>query len=331
MPRIGMNPMRGQKIDRSPARITLAVLTYLPQEIGYFEHRFDVTRLCIESLIANTPQPYDLMVFDNGSCPLMKDYLVDLFNAEKIQHLVLARHNVGKLNALQSIFKTAPGEIVAYTDDDVFFLPGWLEEHLKILENYPDVGLMTGFYIRSHMRYATKSLEQFAERDDVQVEQGNLVPVEVEEHYAENMGRTWDQYQVEVEGLQDIRFDYKSLPALASAGHHQFVAYREVVLKALPQERDDHLMGKMVEFETRIDELGCLRLSTNEPVTRLLGNVVNSKILEEARTFGIKVDSYQSHQDQPSSKVKTKSPLLLRRILQSLYNQLHHYLYSERR
>lgn len=327
MPRIGMNPMRGQKIDRSPARITLAVLTYLPQEIGYFEHRFDVTRLCIESLIANTPQPYDLMVFDNGSCSLMTDYLLGLLNTNKIQYLILSRCNVGKLNALQSIFKIAPGEIVAYTDDDVFFLPGWLEEHLKILENYPNVGLMTGFYIRSHMRYATQTLEQFAERDDVHIEQGNLVPFEVEEHYAENMGRTWNQYQAEVEGLQDIRYYFKSLPALASAGHHQFVAYRDIALKALPQERDDHLMGKMVEFEIRVDELGYLRLSTNEPVTRLLGNIVNSKILEEARTFGIPVDSYQSHQDQPPSK----PPLLLRRILQSLYNRLHHYLYSERR
>jgi glycosyltransferase involved in cell wall biosynthesis len=324
-----MNPKRGQKIDQPPARITLAALTYLPQKIGYFEHRFDVTRLCLESLIANTPQPYDLLVFDNGSCALLTNYLRDLFDAGRIQYLILSQHNVGKLSALQTIFKTAPGEIVAYTDDDVFFLPGWLDEHLKILENYPKVGLMTGFYIRSHMRYATQSLERFAARADVQVERGSLVPIEVEQHYAENMGRTWDQYQVEVQGLQDMRFNYKSLPALASAGHHQFVAYRGTILEALPREWGEMLMGRMVDFENRVDELGYLRLSTNQPVTRLLGNVVDSKILEEARAIGMPVDSYQPYQGQPLSNGKGNPPALVRRVLQPLYNFLHRYLYSE--
>jgi glycosyltransferase involved in cell wall biosynthesis len=186
MPRIGMNPNRGLKTSQLQARITLAALTYLPEEIGYFEHRFDVTRLCLESLIANTPQIYDLLVFDNGSCPLLVNYLEQLHAAGKIHYLLLSKKNIGKIAALQMICKAAPGEIIAYSDDDVFFLPGWLEAHLQIMDSYPKVGLVTGFYIRSHMRYATRSLERFAGQEDVQVERGNLVPVAVEQHYVEN-------------------------------------------------------------------------------------------------------------------------------------------------
>ena len=37
MPRIGMNPSRGKKLDFKPARTTVAVLVYAPHEVGYFE------------------------------------------------------------------------------------------------------------------------------------------------------------------------------------------------------------------------------------------------------------------------------------------------------
>ena len=67
MPRIGMNPGRGKKSDYLPARVTVAVLTYNPNQLGYFQNRLNVTLTCLESIIANTSIPYDLMVFDNGS------------------------------------------------------------------------------------------------------------------------------------------------------------------------------------------------------------------------------------------------------------------------
>ena len=59
----------------------------------------------------------------------MVEYLISLNRAGKIDHLMLSKHNMGKLNALYRIMQSAPGEIIAYTDDDVFFLPGWLEAH----------------------------------------------------------------------------------------------------------------------------------------------------------------------------------------------------------
>ena len=201
MPRVGMNPGRGKKSDYQPARVTLAVLTYLPEQAGYFEHRLETTRLCIESLIANTPEPYDLLVFDNGSCTELVDYLRGMRDAGKIQYLFLSSSNVGKIGALQFIFSAARGEIIAYTDDDVFFLPGWLEEHLKIIETYPNVGQVTGFYIRPHMSYGNKSALAFAKKRGVKAERGLIVPKEWEQHYIDNMGRTWEKYNEEIAGL----------------------------------------------------------------------------------------------------------------------------------
>jgi hypothetical protein len=101
------------------------------------------------------------------------------------------------------MFNASPGEIIAYSDDDVLFLPGWLDEHLKLLETYPKVGLVTGFYIRSHLRYATQTIEAFSQQADVGSTRGLLIPRETEQHYIDNMEHL-GFYRQEVNGLEDI-------------------------------------------------------------------------------------------------------------------------------
>jgi hypothetical protein len=322
MPRIGMNPNRSHQTDYKPARVTLAVLTYLPENTGYFEHRFDVTRLCLESLIANTTRPFDLLVFDNGSCPKLVEYLCGLRDAGKVQTLILSSSNIGKIGALKTIFNAAPGEIVAYSDDDVFFLPGWLEEHLKLLETFPNTGLVTGFYIRDHVIYGMKSIEAFAKRPDVKVQRGLFWEEEWIQHYVDNMGRTLDGYVKETEGQQDVILEYQGVEAYASAGHHQFVTYRRVMQDALPKEWLTILMGRMVALENTIDEMGCLRLSTRQPVTRLLGNVLSPAMVEQARQYHLSVTSVVPKQESGLMKRIYRLPGV-RRVAHRVYNYLH--------
>jgi glycosyltransferase involved in cell wall biosynthesis len=322
MPRIGINPNRGQQSEYQPSRITLATLTYLPNQAGYFAERLAVTRLSLESLIAHTPKPYDLIVFDNGSCPELVSYLCQLRDQGLINYLILSGSNIGKISALQVIFRAAPGEIVAYSDDDVFFLPGWLDAHLKIMETYPRVGLVTGFYIRSHLRYATQSIEAFAKQPDVQVTRGLLIPCELEQHYIDNMGRSPDSYEQEVSGLEDIQFSYKGVSTLASAGHHQFVAPRQLMLDVLPTW-DKNLMGKMIELENAVDQLGYLRLSTPNPVTRLLGNVISAENSAEARRLGLSTQAGNVSKPKVSLTSRIIRLPIIKRLTLGLYNRLH--------
>ena len=322
MPRIGINPNRGQLTDYQPSRITLAMLTYLPNQAGYFAERLAVTRLSLESLIAHTPQPADLLVFDNGSCPELVSYLCQLRDKGLINYLILSSSNIGKISALQVIFRAAPGEIVAYSDDDVFFLPGWLDAHLKIMDTYPRVGLVTGFYIRSHLRYATQTIEAFTKQAGVQVTRGLLIPREMEQHYIDNMGRNWETYRQEVNCLEDIQLTYKGLSTLASAGHHQFVTNRALMLDILPAW-DRNLMGKMIELENAVDQLGYLRLSTISPVTRLLGNVISPENAVEAQRLGLLVQAGTVTIPRSGLISRIVHLPLIKRLTLGLYNRLH--------
>ena len=287
MPRIGMNPSRNRDTGFAPEKVTAAILTHVPHGEGYFEHRFEVLRLCIESLLATAGSLADVMVFDNCSSSKVVEYLNNLKAGNHIQYLTLSSRNIGKMDALQMIFRSAPGEIIAYTDDDVLFMPGWLDEHLKILETYPKTGMVTGFYIRSQMGFSVNSTLEFADRFDVRSERGHLIEKKWEQHYLDNMGRTWERYTEETRNLEDVRLSYEGVKALASAGHHQFVAYKQVILKALPNGWSGRLMGKMRELDDTVDKLGYLRLNTPFPVTRLLGNTLSEENAVECRQIGL--------------------------------------------
>ncbi|NTU75910.1 MAG: glycosyltransferase family 2 protein [Anaerolineaceae bacterium] len=323
MPRIGMNPARGKTTDYKPARVTVAVLTFLPNTEGYFQNRFDVTRLCIESILANTPEPYDLLVYDNGSAPQLVDYLCELREAGRIDYLILSGQNIGKIGALRIIFNAAPGEVVAYTDDDVFFMPGWLDEHLKVLDTYPKTGMVTGIYLRDHMAENIGSTLKFAEDPQVNAQKGDLFPLKWQEHYANNTGRTWERYLEETRGLEDVLLNYKGVPALVSAGHHQFVAPKKAILEALPSEWSGALMGKMRDLDAAVDRLGYLRLCVPEPPTRLLGNLISPEMAEEAHLNGVETRGVEVKQNRPGLLTSIFRSKPVRWLAYAVYNRLY--------
>jgi glycosyltransferase involved in cell wall biosynthesis len=330
MPRIGVNPSRGKKLAFKPARVTVAVLVYAPHQAGYFQNRLDVTRMTLESIIVNTKLPFDLMVFDNGSCPEMVTYLQGLYDEGKIDYLILSKRNIGKLNALNIIFKSAPGDIVAYTDDDVFHLPGWLQPHLEIIDTFPNVGAVTGFYIRQRVAMSSDSTLAFADQPDVDTQRGLLMPKKWEEEYIVNSGRSWEHYQSEVAGIEDVIVSYHSLEAWVSAHHFQMVAPRAVILEVLsemiPDGWSDQVMGRMVEMDDRMDEKGYLRFCTRQQAVRLMGNAISDEVAALAQASGLSVQSADVGKAKRTLMGRLAKIRWIRYILQGVVNRVYRWL-----
>lgn len=322
MPRIGMNPSRGQSTDYKPAKISMVMLTYIPNDIGYFEKRFEVMRTSLESYIQNTSVPHDLLVFDNNSNEKVVNYLKEMRDKGKIDYLILSSRNIGKMGALQIAFRAVPGEIIAYSDDDVFFLPGWLERHLEVLETYPKVGVVTGLYIRPHMKEGIGSVLRFAEEENVEVRRGDLVSKDLQIHYIENTGRTWEQYEKETAGLEDMVLTYKGVTTLASAGHYQFVTRKEVILQALPGVWQSQLMGKMRELDLQMDLMGYLRLCTHPATIRLLGNVIDPEMAEQINQYGFSITPSEVENQKMTLKIRLMRLPIVKRAAYFLYNRL---------
>jgi glycosyltransferase involved in cell wall biosynthesis len=304
----------------------------VPHQAGYFQNRMDVTKMTLRSILANTEEPYDLLVFDNGSSPEMVNYLQELYQNGSIDYLLLSERNIGKLNALNMIFNIAPGEIVAYSDDDILHLPGWLGKHLEIIDTFPDVGAVTGFYIRQRVAMSSESTLQFANQPDVEAERGLLMPRKWEEEYLINTGRTWERYEEEVRGIEDIIVKYKGLEAWVSAHHFQMVCpkavVKEVLADMLPDGWSDQVMGRMVELDDRMDDKGYLRFCTREQTMRLMGNAISEEVLDLAKEFNIPVDDIHVPQNNKGMMGRLAQVKWIRYILQGIVNRLYNWLHQ---
>lgn len=338
MARLGTNPSRGKTLDFIPPRVTVAVLVYEPNQTGYFQHRLDVTRLTLASIIKNTRRPFELLVFDNGSVPEMTDHLKALQAAGQIDTLILSKQNIGKLNALWRITQLAQGEIIAYSDDDVYHLPGWLPAHLQILDTYPNVGAVTGFYIKQRVDMSSeKTLEWAKEAENngtISVERGQLIPRKWEEEYMDNSGRTEEHYQGEIAGLEDVVLDYNGLKAWVSAHHFQVLSPKRVFIEVLSEMLDngwsDQLMGRMVEMDDRMDQNGYLRLTTYEQTMRLLGNAIDDEVKALAASHGIDTQSAISPSEATNTGGFWANPRV-RNLTQGLINKLYQKLHQQDR
>ena len=338
MARLGTNPSRGKTLGFTPAQVTVAVLVFEPNQTGYFQHRLDVTRLTLASIIKNTEEPFELLVFDNGSAPEMTGHLKALHDAGDIDTLVLSKQNIGKLNALWRISQLAQGEIIAYSDDDVYHLPGWLPAHLKILDTYPSVGAVTGFYIKQRVDMSSeKTLAWVRENEQngtLAVQRGQLIPRKWEEEYMDNSGRSEERYQSEIAGLEDVAINYQGVKAWVSAHHFQVLCpkriFVEVLAEMLEDGWSDQLMGRMVEMDDRMDQKGYLRLTTFDQTMRLLGNAIDDEVKALAASHGIGAQAAIS----PNETIKPGgfwSNPRIRNLTQGVINRLYQKLHQQDR
>src|SRR3970282_2790139 len=93
--RKGQNPAKFVKDVPRPGRITAALLNYTPFLSGFYAETLDVLKVCLDSMRKTPGLPFDLLVFDNGSCAEVRDFLISEKEAGPIQSLILSEKHVG--------------------------------------------------------------------------------------------------------------------------------------------------------------------------------------------------------------------------------------------
>lgn len=326
MTRIGMNPARNRISDYHPARVTVAVLVYIPYLAGYFQHRLNVLKLCLASILTHTEKPYDLLVYDNGSCAEVKAYLRSLLEAGSIQYLLTSSQNIGKIGAFKIMFKAALGEVIAYSDDDIFYYPGWLPAHLELLDSFPKVGMVSGCAVRTLYDHGIQSNLELSRRDpEVRLIRGQNIPEQREIEWAESYGRDVEAHRKALLEMEDVQIEHRGIRAYAVANHNQFVTPKAVINQFIPDEWSGRLMGQMYELDVAVDEGGYLRLSTLDRTTRHMGNMISSSMSEDAKRLGVSVEA--AHVTYLSRERSSVVGWLLRWqpvrwFLQGIYNRL---------
>ncbi|MDX9993036.1 MAG: glycosyltransferase family A protein [Anaerolineales bacterium] len=295
--RKGQNPAKFAKTVAKPERITVAVLNYIPFLSGFYAEGLDVLKVSLESMRNDPGLPFDLMIFDNGSCPEVRDFLIAEKEAGRIQYLILSEKNMGKGGAWNIILAGAPGEIIAYADSDILYYPAWLARSVELLETFPNVGMVTARPFRTNPEYHSATREWAQE--NAALEEGQFIPWETFWEFNRSLGQDeTENRQVYAETLDylvslrasapqrakqsPVDEQTASLPlavtfpltAYAGASHWQFVAYKSTLAQFLPFDMNKP-MGQVKQLDQRMNTAGYLRLMVSDPLVMNLSNTTD--------------------------------------------------------
>ena len=291
--RVGQNPAKSLKEVAKPKRITVAVLNYIPFLSGFFAETFDVLKLCLGSIWENTDLPYDLLVFDNASCPEVREYLVQKQQEGKIQFLILSDTNLGKGGAWNIMLAAAPGEVIAYTDNDCYFFPGWLSNSMEVLETYPNVGMLTSRPIANDNAYNSSTITWAQAEPEAEIRFGRHLQWEDFRSFVSSLGVTDEEATQRYAVLEDAVLTYKGVPAYLGAIHYQFLAYKHVLQQFLPFDMDRPI-GQVQRLDGKVNDAGYLRLMTAAPYMQNMSNQVPDWVKQQSGIAAAKTSEKKS-------------------------------------
>ena len=310
--RKGQNPAKFVKDVARPERITVALLNYIPFLSGFYAETLDVLKVCLDSMRKEAGLPFDLMVFDNGSCPEVRDLLVKEKEEGRIQYLILAEKNMGKGGAWNVILAGAPGEIIAYTDSDVLFSPNWLSRSVEILETFPNVGMVTARPFRTPPEFYESTLKWGRDTERAKLEEGQFIPWETFLEFNLSLGQTEEENKKVYAETRDWRISYQGVTAMAGASHWQFTAYKSTLRQFLPFDMDKP-MGQVRQLDKRMNDAGLLRLMVSDPLAMNMSNTLGFLRGELGKEKRKKKESLKR-------RVLELGPI--KRILLSVYNKI---------
>lgn len=273
MPRSGRNPQRGISELTLPAPVTVTTMVHVPELIGYWSESLEVLELCLDSLRRSTPQRFDLVVLDNGSCSEVTAFLYERYAARQIDQLIASRRNLGKIGGWNLLFAAAAGETVAYTDSDVYFLPGWLEASQAVLAAFPEAAMVTAQPIPGDLSMHCDSTLAAAAIDPTVecIEGDDLIPAQFVESHRLSLGESPEQYSARIRNRREVRLRRGDTEAFVSASHLQFLARREVLSRFFPMTAR-RPMGDVGRLDDELDKAGHWRLSTVDYRIHHMGN-----------------------------------------------------------
>jgi len=282
--RIGQNPAKFVNTVSKPSNVTVAVVNYIPYQHGFYAEALDVLKACLQSVYNEEKETFDLMVFDNGSCEEVQNFLIDEFRNNKIQFLILSDKNLGKGGAWNILFDAAPGEFIAYADSDVFFHTNWLSESLRIFQTFPNVGMLTARPFFTKKEFSSHTLSWAKSQSNVALEVGKLIPWEIFLEFDLSLGQEISAIEQEFQSNDIEKITFEGVSAIIGGSHWQFLTRKAVIKDFLPFDMD-RPMGQVKQLDKRMNEAGYLRLMTPEPLADNMSNSLKINTLERSSSF----------------------------------------------
>jgi hypothetical protein len=342
--RLGQNPAKAKGSPAyQPTKIAIVSLTYAPTLEGYFREALEVYKVHFASLRASLDQDADLFVFDNGSCPEVVRFLQEQFEAGLIDWLHLSHYNMGKNGALNWLFGAIPNEYIVFSDPDVFFRKGWLEESLKLFANFPKAGLVSAqpvfFDFLRGQGLSTGQIREYGNGFRVEMVRPRQ---DIVDEYCDGINTTDELRQQFREKEAPVAVNEQTgVRAFIVATDMQFMLRREMARDLVPLPFAGALdVRDEIELPRGVEKRGYWLLSTAEPLVWHMGNSLQSRDLPEIERLRATEGTGSTPAAAPASmptgfksslrRAVRRNPTL-KRLAERAYGGLFGLLYEERK
>ncbi len=282
--RVGQNPAKLDMPAYQPAKLGIATLVYIPFLEGYFAQSFEIFRYHLASVHQYTSEPFNYLVFDNGSCAEVQRSLQQLHEAGWIDWLILSKQNLGKTGALNIILSGMPNEWICYADSDMLFRKGWLEACWQIERSFPNIG-MIGAQVVFPDWEEDKGNTAFRKSNDprFRFDQVRAEPWVVDE-YCRGRGISGEREafyrDMPLDRVTNVENGVQAF--LGGNSHQQFLARRNALKEILPLPASKQLSRQEDTYQdVELDRRGYLHLTTTIPYLYHMGNALDDALRPE--------------------------------------------------
>lgn len=260
---------------RPPAVPAVCITVHLPNEEGYHEGRWEIVTNSLRLARQNAGMNHHLVIWDNGSCDKMREWLFYEFKPDKL----MFTENIGVFNTMRRMFGMYHDSIVAYSNDDILYYPDWLPEQVHILQSFPNVGTVSGCVTRFYSGKADSATFEWAKLNADRIGKAET-PYEWDYQHAESIGKK-REWAANVYGNTAVPYiEYKGNAAMIGGNHCQMTCYAARLYPYMTVT-DRYMEPLFQTLDTRINRAGLLRLLTTTRRTRHIGNMLSEQDRKE--------------------------------------------------
>jgi hypothetical protein len=257
-------------------RPVVLVVTNLPSNEGYHEGRKRIVEACLLSAKKHAGIDHTFAVWDNGSIPIMREWIADIIAPD----VFIQSSNIGKTAATKYAARMFRETVIARSDDDVLYYPGWLAESLKVYNAYPKPSEVSCSPNRMNMTLHSATLRwatnERAFRDGESDRKWDI-------DHGKSIGYDCEKIATYF-SRRSHRMLYNGVYAFAGCCHFQTLMSAELLDT---WDFSDNIMRDELRKDQAADEAGVLRLFTAERYARHLGNTLTADDVDELEELGV--------------------------------------------
>jgi hypothetical protein len=285
--RIGSNPFKLEKVNVNSVHQVIVPI-FVPNEDGYFKNAFQVTRLCLSSLIRNSSSNTFISVVNNGCCKPVTEYLRELFDKGYIHQLSHFKSNIGQVNAWKSALFSTNAQIVTLSDGDVYFKEDWESSVFQVFSGFPKAAMVSPVPDPRGYRNFTSNVLLDAWH---KIKFNSILDSEDLLHFENSLGQAGQHYNHPLRLSHHLTITSNTGKEAIIGNAHFVASFRREAFNYMPKSlAGDALSGDAhyAFVDIPIERAGYWRLGTSKVTAYHIGNVPDKWMVENYDTAGKK-------------------------------------------